>query len=60
MIKRCVLTVAVVIAFALVVFFTGFQFGVYHAICDSEIYTDNQFIYIELNDSLYVHEKGGF
>ena len=51
------INIVLIIVLFILVFMAGFNAGIHHAITDGEIYTDNQYIYIEIDNNLYVHNK---
>ena len=54
--KRIPIILAVIILCSLV-YIIGYHNGKEHVITDSEIYTDNQYIYIEIDNNLYIHNR---
>ena len=54
--KRIPIILAVIIL-CFLVYIIGYHNGKEHVITDSEIYTDNKYIYIEIDNNLYIHNR---
>ena len=55
--NRYIPFIAAVIILCSLVYIIGYHNGKNHAITDSKIYTDSQYIYIEIDNNLYIHNR---